>query len=285
MHRLTILALLLVPLLVAVAPAQANSPAAPVIHFSFYAPPQKDPPVHIVAFENDQSDIQLVLSNVSDKPVVGAIVRLVYIAPSECGLEPQRDDYMAFESVGGVGYELRIVPHGEAVASRVGIFRLDEEPPQAASYARLTGTTPQGAIYPHYPKTAVFRARDAKAGYMQVQFGIIDVFFEDGSTWPAQISDGYHPDPFDRKLVEAEAGKCTDVATVAKAVQSVEKVVVEKENPATSGKIPGKSDDEGAPPHLRFSCSLEGSKAVCRLPPEDAHTPHKPVSQQAPESD
>lgn len=173
---------------------------------------------------------------------------------------------MAYEDVGGVGYELLVVPHGNAVASRVGIFRLDEEPPQAASYARLTGVTPQGAVYPHYPKTAVFRARNAKAGYMQVQFGVIDVFFEDGSTWPAQISDGYHPEPFDRKLVEAEAGKCADVATVANALQSVQEVVFEKETPATSDKIPGKSDDEGAPPHLRFSCSLKGSKAVCRLP-------------------
>jgi hypothetical protein len=268
MHRQTILALLLVPLPAVVAPAQANSPGAPVIHFSFYAPPQKDPPVHIVAFENDESDIQFVLSNASDKPVVGVIVRLVYIAPSGCALERLRDD-RTYESVGGVGYELRVAPHGEAVASRIGIFRLDEEPPQAASYARLTGVTPQGAVYPHYPKTAVRRARDAKAGYLQVQFGVIDVFFEDGSTWPAQISDGYHPEPFDHKLVEAEAGKCTDVATVANALQSVEKVVVEKEAPATSDKISGKSADEGAIPHLRFSCSLKGPKAVCRLPLEN----------------
>jgi len=275
MCRLTILALLLVPLLVAVAPAQANSPAAPAIHFSFYAPPQEDSPVHIVAFENDQSDIQLVLSNASDKPVVGVIVRLVDIAPSKCALEPQRHDGMAYESLGGVGYELRIVPHGEAVASRVGIFRPDQEPPQVASYARLTGVTPQSAVYPHYPRTAVFRAKGAKAGYMQVQFGVIDVFFEDGGTWPAQISDGYHPEPFDRKLVEAEAGKCTDVAAVANALQSVEKVVVGRGTPATSDKILGKSDD-GAPPHLRFSCTLQGAKAICRLPLENApSSPHK----------
>jgi hypothetical protein len=273
MCRLIISALLLVPLLVAVGPAQANPPAAaPVIHFSFYAPPQKDPPVHIVAFENDQSDIQLVLSNASDKPVVGVIIRLVYIAPSECALEPQRDEDVASESVGGVGYELRVAPHEEAVASRIGIFRLDEEPPRAASYARLTGVTPQGAVYPHYPKTAVFRAKRAKAGYMQVQFGVIDVFFEDGSTWPAHISDGHHPEPFDRKLAEPEAGKCIDVATVANALQSVEKAVIEKGTPATSDKIPGKSDDRG-PPHLRFSCSLEGSKAICRLPLEKRPQP------------
>jgi hypothetical protein len=144
----------------------------------------------------------------------------------------------------------------------------------------LTGVTPQGAVYPHYPKAAVLRAKGAEAGYMQVQFGVTGVFFEDGSTWPAQwphFGPGDYSDPLDRKLVEAEAGKCTDVATVAKALQSVEKVIVEKEAPATSDKISGKSDDEkGAPPHLRFSCGLEGPRAICRMPLETDHAASRP---------
>jgi hypothetical protein len=209
------------------------------------------------------------LSNASDKPVLGVMVSFDQVAPSGCALEPQRDDMDSLR-VGGGGFELRIVPHGNAVASRVGIFRPDEMPPQATSYPRLTGVTPQGAVDPHYAKGAVLGAQEAKAGYLQVQFGVTGVFFEDGSTWPAQwptLGLGNSSDPFDRKPVEAEAGKCADVATVANALQSVERVVFEKETPDISDK----SNDDSVPPHLRFSCSLEGLKATCRLPLETNH--------------
>jgi hypothetical protein len=266
MNRRTIFALLLVPFLIAAASAQTSPPAVPIIHFSFYAPPQKDPPVHIVNFENNKSETQFALSNTSDKSVTGVIINSVYAAPSGCALEAQRDD-MAFMGVNGAGYELRIGPHEKAVASRIGIFRVDQMPPQTASYPRLTGVTPQGAVPAGYPRSVVFTARDAKAGYMQVQFAVIGVFFEDGSTWPAQISDGEHQYHFDPKLVEADAGKCADVANVANALQSVEEVVFERETASASDK----SDDESVPPLLRFSCSLEGVKAVCRLPRETNH--------------
>lgn len=59
-----------------------------------------------------------------------------------------------------------------------------------------------------------------------------------------------------------------DVATVVNALASVTKAVFEHKSPRVSN-----GDDEGAPTHLRFSCRLEGSKAVCRLPMETARKP------------
>jgi hypothetical protein len=268
MHRLTILALLLVPLLIAAALPQAKYAAAtPLIQFSFYAPAQPDSPVRILGFEHDESDARLVLSNASDKPVVGVIIDIASMVPSGCALERRRDD-MDFMSIGGASYELLIAPHGKAVGSRIGVFRLDEEPPQTASYPHLTGVTPQGAAYAHYPKAAVLGARDAKAGYMQVQFGVTGVFFEDGTTWPVHLSSvGLPAHPFAPTLVEDKGWKCADAASVANALASVKEVVFDHESPQASN-----NDDGGGPPHLRFSCSLEGPKAICRLPLENVHS-------------
>jgi len=39
----------------------ARAPSAPVLEVSLYAPQQKEPPVHIVGFRNDESDVQFVL--------------------------------------------------------------------------------------------------------------------------------------------------------------------------------------------------------------------------------
>jgi hypothetical protein len=263
MHRATISALILGPLLVVATGANA---APQVIHLSLYAPAQSAPPVRIVGFEHDESEIRFVFSNETDRLVVGVVVGRVNIAPSGCAVEPRRGD-MAFMSVGGAGFELRVTPHGRAIASRAGIFSGEDVLPRSASYPHLTGVTPQDASYPHFPKSIVFSARDAGAAYMQVQFGVTGVYFEDGSTWPAQVSPGSNPsDPFNSELVEAEAGKCSDVPAVASALRSVKEVVFEHESAEGSNS----DDNESVLPYLRFSCSLEGPKAVCRLPLEKA---------------
>ncbi len=213
--------------------------------------------MHIVGFEHSQSEIQFVLSNTSDKPVVGVVIYRVDIAPAGC-VELRSEMDRGLRSVSGAGFELRIPPHGRAVASRAGIFRLEDIPPKGAPYPHLTGVTPRNASNPHYPKSVVLDARYAGAADMQAQLGVTGVFFEDGTTWPAPINLGHGADPFDSELVEAEAGKCADAAAVAKALESVQEVVFERQVPT----VPSKGDDAVAIPHLRFSCSLRVSIAA-----------------------
>jgi hypothetical protein len=268
MHRIgVIFSLGLMPLL---ALGQAGN-SAPLIHFSFYAPPQPDSPVHIVGFEHDESVIRFELSNTSDKSVVAVAITRVDIVPEGCSTEPSAEPHRPAKNSNPGGYKVSITPHGKGVAAKEGIQLIG------------TGASPR---YSHEPRKVVDSAKWARAGYMQAQFGITGVLFEDGSSWPSQVAivlrDDFdpfkspspaasaavtainHPDPFDDSLVEAESGTCTDVATVASALRSVKEVVFGSETPLASDP----ADDKSAIPHLRFSCSLEGSKAVCRLPLE-----------------
>jgi hypothetical protein len=251
--------------------AQAAKPdLPPKLTVALYAPLQKESPVHIEGFEHSQSEIQFVLSSTSDKSVVGVVIDRVDISPVGC-VELKNEMDRGIRGLSGASFELRIVPHGKAVASRAGIFRVEDIPPQGVPYPHLTGVTPRNASNPHYPKSVVLNAREAGAAIMQAQFGVTGIFFDDGTTWPAPINLGYRPDPFDSHLVQSEAGKCTDVAAIAKALESVQEVVFERQVPT----VPSKGDDAVAVPHLRFSCSLEGPKAVCRLPLEtNPSTPH-----------
>lgn len=246
--------------------------SAPVIHFSFYAPPQSDSPVHIVGFEHDESVIRFELSNTSDKSVVAVAITRVDIVPEGCSMEPSAEPHRPAKNSNPGGYKVNITPHGKGVAAKEGIQLIG------------TGASPR---YSHEPRKVVESAKWAQAGYMQAQFGITGVLFEDGSSWPSQVAivlrDDFdpfkspspaaraaltginHPDTFDDSLVEAEAGKCTDVATVANALQSVKEIVFGPQAPPTSDP----HDDRSAILHLHFSCSLEGAKAVCRLPLEE----------------
>lgn len=239
MYGMPILALLLGPLLGA-APVESDPGAVSVINFSFYAPPQKDPPVHIEGFGHTDSEIQFVLSNASEKSVVGVLIGRTETAPPGCATEPTKGR-LGTSILSAGHFQVSISPHGKALLSGDQV---------------------------HYPKTAVHAAQDLGAAYMQIQFGVTGVFFEDGTTWPEKIDGHYYPDPFDPKLVEAEAGKCADVAAVVNALESIKQVVFEPGRPTVSN-----GEGEGAPPHLRFSCRLEGPKAVCRLPMETARKP------------
>jgi hypothetical protein len=242
--------------------AQTESSAIPTIHFSLYAPVQKDPPVRLVGFEHDGRHVHFVLSNVSDKPVSAVLVGRVDIVPTGCALEPRRED-MAFMSVGGVGLKLPIPPHGKAIGSRAGIF-----PGEGGGMTRDPAPI-------DYPKWFVYIAKGAGAAYMQIQFGVTGVYFEDGSVWPAKLdrlSPGNPAEPFDKGLVKAEAGKCPDVARVANALKSVEEVVFAPETSEVENgeTVPGI-------PQLHCSCKLEGKKAMCQLPRETGQVSARPA--------
>jgi hypothetical protein len=156
MYRLTILAFLSGALLAAQSD-RSDSAAGRMIQFAFYAPPQKGSPVHIVGFEHTESEIQFVLSNTSDKSVVGVLIGRIESAPPGCATETRKNN---LNSSGG-RFQLLIPPHGNA--------ELWEGQGQA-----------------HYPKTAVYGARELGAAYLQAQFGVTGVFFEDGTTWPRE---------------------------------------------------------------------------------------------------
>ena len=235
---------------------QSSKPVvAPVLEITLYAPQQEEPPVHIVGFRNDKSEVQIVLSNESGKSVIGVKIDRVDIAPPGCrAVADGAPDEPIWFSTGG--FPVPIAPHSQAVATGVG-------------------TPVKGALMPrtapaHYPHSIFGIAQSSRAAHIQSQLGITAVWFEDGSTWPADWSSAGHPpghqSAFDSSLVEAEAGKCTNVASVASALESVEEVVFGNQN-----SQPLDHGDSAAPPHLRFSCTLEGPKAICRLPLETSH--------------
>jgi hypothetical protein len=229
MYRLAIFIVLLTPL---VATGQSAA-GAPVIRFSFYALPQNDSPVNIVGFQHSESEINFVFSNASNKTVASVLIDRVEVPPPGCAGGPKEED-SGTRILSGGRFLVHIPAHARAVLSGAQV---------------------------HYPKTAVKGAQDLGAAYLQVQVGVTAVYFEDGSTWPDPI-DLHYRNEFDSKLIEAEAGKCSDVSTVANALQSVKEIVFDREIP----QAPDSEDEKIAPPHLRFSCSLEGPKAVCRMP-------------------
>ncbi len=274
MRRIRTFAFALLSLMTLAAAAQSG--ASPTIRFSLYAPEQKDSPVHIVGLEHDQSEIRFVLSNTSDKPVVAVITDSVEIVPRGCSEQPYTEPYRPVRDHSGSGFKVEIAPHAETIAARVGSLH--------------KSTLYSGPPYPDLPKMLVKRAKSLRAAslgvaYMQVQFGVTGVFFKDGTAWPSQIAfmmrDDYltsnptpdqlvkagavsHPDPFDRSLMEADDRKCSDVAAVVSALESVKDIVFASESSDVSNR------DDVAPtlPHLHFSCQLKGPKAVCRLPPK-----------------
>lgn len=270
MHRIATFALILAPIL---AGASDKASPLPVLSITFYAPAQKDSPVRIIGFRHDESEIQFLLSNASDKEVAAVLIGRVDIAPRGCTPEPPSDDYWPVKNVSAGGFKVAIGSHGNGVAARAGIF--------------LIGTPPPSPGYPHWPKQAVEIARWAKAEYMQVQLGITGVLFKDGTAWPAQIaflSGGFdpfnpspdqtaaissisHPGPFDAALVEAEAKECAAVGPVASALEPVKQIIFDRESAEASDG----DETASATPRLHFTCSLEGSKAVCRMPLEQAH--------------
>jgi hypothetical protein len=262
---------LLAVMLILAAFASPQSVTGQSIHFSLYAPLQKNPPVHIIGFRHGKSELGFILSNISDKTVFAVMIMAVSIVPGEClpntghGADARCD-----MSQNGGNFRVRIPPHEEKVS------------------------LPVGGVEVNWPHTIVYTAKERGVACLQVQFGVTAVFFEDGTAWPSDAgfisrediegSKGFlektrtpeqantisrisNPSLFDPSLVEAEAGKCPGVASTANALRSVNEIVFSNESPQ-----PDRDNGKGLPPHLRFSCSLESTKAICRMPLEADHT-------------
>jgi len=166
--------------------------AVPVVKLAVYAPaafhqPDQQPaPVRIVGFENSRTEIRWVVSNTSDRAVDSVIIKAAWAPPPGCAKKNGHGDG---SENGGSRYMVFIAPHGTAVISR------DE----------------------HYPWRLVHSARDWPTPYLQVQFGVIGVFFRDGTTWPIPIEDSPHTVFWDPKLLESAARNCSEDADVERA--------------------------------------------------------------------
>lgn len=234
-------------LLAALGVANSGPASPPVIKLGMYAPrafywpDQADPPVRIVGFENNRSEIRWVLSNISGKAVTGVLIMHVMISPTTCSTRSMPGE----SASGGSRYQVFIPPHGQAILSR----HID-----------------------HYPRMMVVMAQRWGTTYLQTQFGIDGVYFQDGTTWPMPFDSHSHgsSEPFDPELVKSAARKCFADAKVAAAldmvdVEDVNGIVFERESPQA-----GDLDAEhGVIPQLHFSCTLEGGKAICHMPPEN----------------
>jgi hypothetical protein len=221
--------------LVATCLASSISSGPTTIELCFYAPMQAHSPVRIVGFDHDQREIQFVLANNSDKAVESVIIAQVVMPPPGCAGRPE---YGRLSESGG-RFQAFIAPHSSTV---------------------LSG----GSV--HYPRVIVHLAQGWGAPYLPGQFGITGVFFRDGTTWPTPVETHSRNEPFDRQLVEAEGARCSG-PDAALALNSIREIVFDRESRQESDR----DRDKNLPPHLRFRCSLEGPRAVCRLPMEGDH--------------
>jgi hypothetical protein len=220
--------------------ARPKSSAVPVVNFSLFAPLQNDSPVHIVGIEHDRREIGFVLSNTSDKAVESVGIVYQMIPPLGCAVKP-----LGPLRTGLGGGPVLIPPHGRAFLSQAIV---------------------------HYPKMMMYSAKDWGAPYIQAQLGIRGVNFADGTTWPTPADNGLSSNPLDKKLVESEAGKCFGAPNVAAELDAIQEIVFDHESP----QPPDQDDEKNFPPHLRFSCSLEGPKAICRMPLESDQAAKQP---------
>jgi len=122
----------------------------------------------------------------------------------------------------------------------------------------------------HYPKMLVRGAHAWGTPYLQGQLRIGGVYFQDGTTWPAPIDRSEPGLPFDSELVKSAARNCSPAPDVAAALDLVDinEIVFER----GSSQASDFDAEHGNIPQLHFRCTLEGPKAVCRMPLETDHT-------------
>jgi len=235
-------------------PPVPGTSSSAVLEITVYAPRQVGPPVHITGFQSDRREFRLQLFNESDKPVAGVDVDIIDFAPRSCVItsdDKAQDSRYGFSEA---EFPLRLAPHSTGVTSGVGTVR-------KGTVAR-TGPA-------QLPERSVHVAQKAGSAYMQVQLGIIAVYYEDGSTWPADWSAAghppSHPDAFDPGLVEAEADKCFNQETAAAGATALSLVRDVAFGEQYQQRPEARSAQE-LTPHLRFTCSLLGSSAVCHMP-------------------
>ena len=185
--------------------------------------------------------IRWVVSNTSDKAVASIIIQAEMMPPPACATKAEYGE----GSETGSRYLVSIASHGTALVTR------DD----------------------HYPRMLVGKAKDWGAQYLQQQFAVTGVFFQDGTAWPTPIDDYYHTEFVDRKLVKSAARNCSGGASVAAAldlvdIEDINGIVFEHESSQTADF----DADHKAIPQLHFSCTLEGRKAICHMPAEGAKT-------------
>jgi hypothetical protein len=220
----TLAAFCLAPLII------GSSSGAPIFRILIYAPAQKNSPIRTVGLQYDEGGfIRVSLLNASDKPVAKVALAGVEVAAPGCGAEPRTRIY-----VGGSADALSIPPHE-------------------------TNVTPERGRAPtfHVP-IFITNAKRLEAASLHVQIVVMEVDFVDGTKWmsPERLP----RTPFDSSLADADAGTCPDAAAVAKALRAVEQFEFDHRVEKPWG---GGSDGASCPPRLSFSCSLEGSKAIC----------------------
>ncbi|MGC1415135.1 MAG: hypothetical protein WA817_07635 [Candidatus Acidiferrum sp.] len=225
--RFSVLALLLTPLLV------GATTGPPLFHISVYAPAQEGSPLRTLSLQYDEGGfIRATLLNVSDKSIAKVAMASAEVAPLGCGAQPKTRLY-----VGGSVQELPIPPHGTIV------------------------TPPRGNA-PNFPATAfITNAKRLEAASIHVQIVILEVDFADGTSWRSE--ERLPHTPFDSSLADADAGKCEDSEVVTKALSVVDGFEFSPriDKATTAGK-----EGTSSPPHLFFSCSIVGTKAVCPTP-------------------
>jgi hypothetical protein len=226
-RRLSVLALFLAALV-----AGATS-GAPIFRIFVYAPAQEGSPLRTVSLQYDEGGfIRATLLNVSDKSIAKVAMASAEVAQLGCGAHPKTRLY-----VGGSVQEMPIPPHATIV------------------------TPPRGNA-PNFPATAfITNAQLLKAASVHIQIVVMEVDFADGTSWKSE--ERLPHTPFDSSLAAADTGKCEDAETVEKALSTVEEFEFSPriDKPTTGGK-----EGTSSPPHLFFSCSIVGTKAVCPTP-------------------
>ena len=154
------------------------------------------------------------------------------VAQLGCGAHPKTRLY-----VGGSVQEMPIPPHATIV------------------------TPPRGNA-PNFPATAfITNAQLLKAASVHIQIVVMEVDFADGTSWKSE--ERLPHTPFDSSLAAADTGKCEDAETVEKALSTVEEF---ESSPRIDKPTTGGKEGTSSPPHLFFSCSIVGTKAVCPTP-------------------
>jgi hypothetical protein len=226
MKRLPVLAFLLAPLVLAASPAP---PAAHTLRISFYAPVQKDSPLHIIGLQYDEHGVQLRLSSPSNLKIVGALIEAVGVAPAGCSVGPEWPE----EGVNNPSYfyDLHLEAHSAVETFQNGPFGF--------------GALAEGA-------------RHLRAAYLQYQAGVVEVDFADGTKWSPHH--GLTRTQLDPALLDSEAGSCPDAAAVIEALGTMNHIDVD--GGLKKASYPDESDGS-EPPRLHYSCRPEDTKVVC----------------------
>jgi hypothetical protein len=186
-RRLVVLAVSVIGLAVGY-PAQPE----PTIGISVYAASQPDAPLQVQGFQETSKPylhMKIVVRNVTDKPITA--FQLAAAMRTDCSVNPDNPtSYLG----------LRFEPNGVAPHST------------AESKESLVNLA---------PLVVLAGEKDAKAGYLHVQVGVIEVRFVDGTSWKNKFSDA--SGLFDPPLLQSDFRRCADWPTPASVLEQFKK--------------------------------------------------------------